>query len=780
MMKSYLDLVAQSGRVHRRKNRVTVLCVAVAVCLVTAIFGLADMQVRTQTAERIRTHGNWHVAFLDIDPETAELIGSRADVAVSGWMFSLGSRAGYKINGKTLAVAGVDEPLGQEIGLTVAAGRYPSRADECLLDRQALSQFSLAIGDRASITLPDGSSRTFTIVGTYADFASLKAADAHGLLLTCDGLRRLAGTGGSQDGYYVQFKKGARMRAAIDAIKANHQLSDGQVAENTALLALAGESRNQWVMQLYLTAGVLFILVLAAGVLMIASSFNMSVLERIQFFGLLRCLGATRAQIQQFVLLEGLRFSFKGIPLGLVTGTAVVWAASAFLKYVNPAFFRDMPLFGLSWPSLVSGTAVGFLTVILASLSPCRKAARVSPLCAVTGNIGKTQGTQAPKAVRTGPAPVEIALGIRHATANRKNLLLLTSSFAISIILFLSFSILLNFMHQALKPLRAETPDISITSGEQTSSLDRSLLSRIKEIPGVERVYGRMFAYDIPAESGSMSGSIILVSFEENQFGWAKKKLRQGNIDQVAGEEGKVLVVYAEDLHWQVGDTLTLKLDGSDRSVKIAGMLSAIPFDRAPGTQILICSEPTFTALTGAQGYTIIDLQLARTADEETVAQIRSLTTPQMKFSDRRQGNAETRTAFYSFAVFAYGFLVVIALITLFNILNSMNISVSTRINQYGVMRAVGMSGRQLHRMVVAEAAAYAASGCLAGCLLGLPLHRYLFRLAITSHWGVDWQPPLAALAVILVIAVLTAILSVIGPVRRINRMDIVKVINIP
>jgi len=780
-MKSYLDLVGQYGKVHKKKNRITILCIAIAVCLVTSIFGMADMEIRAQITGQIRSNGNFHVSIKNIDHETAKLIGNRVDVAVSGWVRTISGTSGtsgYTIQGKPLAITGSEEAIAGEMGLTITEGHFPQKTDEALLDRQALEQFSLSLGELVSVTFSDGSPHDFTIVGTYDDFASLKKADAHGLFFSYDGLRQLAGTDDGHSRYFVQFKTDANMRKSIDEIKAAYHLSDDQISENTALLGMIGQSRDSFMMQLYMTASILFVLVLTAGILMIASSFNMNVLERVQFFGLLRCLGASKTQVEKFVLLEGIRFSLKGIPIGLLTGTVVVWAASAFLKYVNPAYFSDMPLFGVSWISLIAGMVVGFLTVILASLSPCKKAAKVSPLSAVTGNINQTNVPQSKTAVNTTHTRVEIAMGIHHAFASKKNILLMIGSFAISIILFLSFSVMVNFTYQAVKPLKPYTPDISVISGDNTRSLDTNLFEHIKNNPEVKHTFGRMFAYNVPVTSTQGEGKINLISYEENQFRWAKKQLTKGSIDQVASETDSVLVVYSEDLDWQVGDTIALKLPAGEKNVKIAGMLSSSPFDREPGTQTVICSEKTFAELTGEQGYTIIDIQLAKDAGDKTVSQIRSLTTSQMKFSDQRQGNAEAKAAFYSFAIFIYGFLLIIASITVFNIINSMNTSVSSRMNQYGVMRAVGMSGKQLHRMVAAEASAYAVYGCLVGCILGLPLHQYLFRSIITFRWGLAWQPPLTALAIIVGVAILTTFLSVIGPVKKINKMDIVNVVN--
>lgn len=70
-----------------------------------------------------------------------------------------------------------------------------------------------------------------------------------------------------------------------------------------------------------------------------------------------------------------------------------------------------------------------------------------------------------------------------------------------------------------------------------------------------------------------------------------------------------------------------------------------------------------------------------------------------------------------------YGFLSVIVAITMFHIMNTVRLGVAARTRQYGALRAIGMSGRQLTRMVAAEAVAYAAGGVLLGCALGLALH---------------------------------------------------------
>lgn len=776
-MKSYLNLVGEYAKVHNKKNRMTIICIAIAVCLVTAIFGMADMEIITRKIDAIKQYGNYHISIKGIDDETAKLIGNRIDVETSGWVHGFYNAGNSILNGKTLAVVGGEEAISYEMGIDIEEGRFPKGIEECLLDRRAIEQFHISLGDIISITLPDGRGAKYTVVGVYKDFANLKEQDVHGLYLSNEGMHNITGNR-DESRYHVQFKKGVNMQKSIDEIKANFKLTDKQVSENAMLLGLVGQSRNSYMMMLYKTAAVLFVLVLAAGTLMIASSFNMEVMERTQFYGMLSCLGASKKQIKRIVLLQGINFSLKGIPIGLLAGTIIIWISSAFLKYITPVYFSNMPLFGISWLSLLAGTIVGFLTVILASFSPCKKASSVSPLSAVTGNVAQNGIHKFKSIVKPKNSRIDIAMGINHAFASRKNILLMTGSFGISIVLFLSFSVLVNFMHQALKPLRPYTPDISIISEDNTCLLDVNLLEELKRNPDIKRVYGRMFAYDMSVASKYGNGKINLISYEENQFNWAKEKLTYGSIDEAVKGMDSVLIAYSEDLNYEVGDIIILRLPSSEKKVKIAGILSDTPFDREDGVETVICSERLFKDLTGETGYTIIDVQLKKGADDDTVSKIRNLTTLQMKFSDQRQKNEETKATFYSFAIFIYGFLLLIAAITVFNIINSINMSVTSRMNQYGVMRAVGMSGKQLHHLVFAESSTYAVCGCLMGCILGLPLYRIIYRSMITSRWGLEWELPIIPLVVIIVIAVGTTILSVISPVKKINEMDIVNVVN--
>ena len=73
-MKNYLDLVPVSAKVHKKQNKMSVFCIILAVLLVTTIFGMADMFVRSQIMKTQAETGNWHMGIQNIDAQTADII----------------------------------------------------------------------------------------------------------------------------------------------------------------------------------------------------------------------------------------------------------------------------------------------------------------------------------------------------------------------------------------------------------------------------------------------------------------------------------------------------------------------------------------------------------------------------------------------------------------------------------------------------------------------------------------------------------------------------------
>lgn len=782
-MKSYLDLVPISAKVHRKQNRMSIICIVLAVFLVTAIFGMADMNIKGQILQAQQESGNWHIGIRSISDEDANLIASRPEVATVADYGVLNYRGeqGYTLSGKNVAICGSNESAVTEIFETLDKGAFPTNGNEALVTNNAKNMLHLEIGEQIVITMPDGSERAYTISGFMNNAAKLMGEDSYGVFLTTESFRAIYpdGTGSNPADYtmrYVQFKSARNIQRNITDIKQQFGLSDEKVSENTELLGLLGQSSNSFMLQVYAVAGILFILVLIAGVLMITGSLSSNVAQRTEFFGMVRCIGTTPKQVMRLVRKEALNWCRFAIPLGVAGGIVLVWVLCFILRQLSPEFFGGMPAFSISYPSVIAGIVVGLLTVLLAARSPAKKASKVSPLAAVSGNANDLQPVK--KAANTKFFKIETSLGIHHAKASKKNFILMMGSFSVSIILFLAFSVTIDFMNHTLTPLQPWTADISVISPENTCSVKAEYIEELRQNSAVKNVYGRMFAYSVPVTVNGEEKVVDLISYEDMQFDWAKDYLLSGSLEKAQSENNTGLIVFDSQIDIEAGNVITLNLNGSQADLEIVGVVSQCPFNNSPGVGKLICSEDAFRKLTGETDYTIIDIQLSKYATENDVRDIHSLVGSQYTFSDERMSNSNTRGAYYCFGLFIYGFLVLIALITLFNIINSIAMSVAAKMKQYGAFRAIGLSNRQLAKMIVAEASTYAITGIICGSVLGIVCNKILFSKLITYHWGDAWSAPLVELSIIIVVVAIAVILAVRNPIRKMKEISIVDTIS--
>jgi putative ABC transport system permease protein len=142
-------------------------------------------------------------------------------------------------------------------------------------------------------------------------------------------------------------------------------------------------------------------------------------------------------------------------------------------------------------------------------------------------------------------------------------------------------------------------------------------------------------------------------------------------------------------------------------------------------------------------------------------------------FHDKRQFNTEADNAYMTIAIFIYGFAGVIAFISLLNIVNTMNTSVVSKTKYLGIMRAVGMSGKQLTKMILAQSITYSLMGCTIGSVLGILLQRGLL-----DFFEVEWMFPLWQIISVFMFCILSTVLSIISPLARIKARGISETIS--
>ena len=773
-MKSYLSLIPISAKVHRRQSRMTRICIILAVFLVTSIFSLLEMWTNGQTMAMRSNHGDWHIILQNMSEDEAKQIIDSSDVAYSSWYDDINVNAdqGYYINGKNAVLYGIEETYVTDIMKYPLEGSYPQNEKEVALSADAKELFNVQIGDNIILNTPAGDFN-YTISGFYEDDEDFNDIIVGTCMYMCraafDEVRSLNGLE-SMSRFYVRFKNENGLKKTIANIKEQYSLTSENVSENTPVLSLLGASTNESINALYPLAVACFVIILIAGIFMISSCMNSNVAQRTKFFGMMRCIGASKQQIVRFVRLEALNWCKTAIPIGCALGTVTCWVSCAVLKFIVKGEWVDMPLFSVSINGILCGAAVGIITVFIAAQSPAKQASKVSPVAAISGNTGVSG--KIVHAANTKFLKVETSLGIHHATGAKKNLILMTGSFALTIMLFLTFSACLDIVHKLLPSVSDFTPDITIASQDDSNSIDPSLAEEISEIPGIESVFGMMYSIECPAEINGNAETVDLYSYGDTMMDSFKKSVISGDMSKIYGNSKYVLAVYSEYTALNVGDKVKI----GDEELEIGCVVSE-GVGSVSGSAVVVCSEETYTRLTGEQDYAMVGVVLEKDVSEMAVNKIYDLAEGNI-IADSREKNSEVSGSYWVFRIAAYSFLAIISLITILNIMNSVSMGVSARIKQYGVMRAVGMGSRQVTKMIAAEAATYSICGTVAGVVLGLLLHHLIYVKVVITHFGGIWKIPFTSIAIILLLVIFSCVISVYAPAKRIRNLAITETIN--
>ena len=773
-MKSYLSLIPISAKVHRRQSRMTRICIILAVFLVTAIFSLVEMWTDGQVTTMRSNHGDWHIALQNMPEDKAEQIIDDSDVAYSSWYDAINADVdcGYYINGKNVVLYGVEESYVADIVNYPLEGSYPQNEKEIAISADAKELFNVQIGGNIILNTPAGDFN-YTISGFYEDDEEFNDIIDGTCMYMCratfDEVRNLNSVEPTSQ-FYIRFQNENNLKKTIAGIKEQYALTSENIDENTPVLSLLGASNDERVNELYPLAIACFVIILIAGIFMISSCMNSNVAQRTKFFGMMRCIGASKQQIVRFVRLEALNWCKTAIPIGCALGTVTCWVSCLILKFIVKGEWVDMPLFSVSISGILCGAAIGIITVFIAAQSPAKQAAKVSPIAAISGNAETNK--KIVHAANTRLFKVETSLGVHHATGTKKNLILMTGSFALTIMLFLTFSACLDIVHKLLPSVSDFTPDITINSQDESNSIDKSILEEISEISGVESVFGMMYSIEYPAEISGNASTVDLFSYVDSMMDSFKKSVVSGNLSKVYGNSQYVMAIYSDHTGLDVGDKIKIGTE----ELEVACVMSE-GVGSVSGSAVIVCSEETYTRLMGEQGYAMLSVVLEKDVSDSAINKIYNLSEGNV-IADNREENDEVSGSYWVFRIAAYSFLTIISLITILNIMNSVSMGVSARIKQYGAMRAVGMGSKQVTKMITAEAATYAICGTAVGIILGLLLHYLIYTKIVITHFGGAWNIPFSTIVIVLLLVVFSCIISVYAPAKRIRNMQITATIN--
>ena len=196
---------------------------------------------------------------------------------------------GYTVGGKDVVICGGEAPCWTEIyANTISEGSFPRTENEVIVTGNMKKELDLSIGSTISIRDADGMEYPYIVSGFSENPSMIMRKDIYGVFMNTAAFRDLypGVTDGEPDDYdscfFVQFHSHHNIRKTINDIKTQFHLSDDQVGEQAMLLGLLGQSDtgNTFMLMIYASAAVLSVLVLLAGILMIASSLNSNIAGR--------------------------------------------------------------------------------------------------------------------------------------------------------------------------------------------------------------------------------------------------------------------------------------------------------------------------------------------------------------------------------------------------------------------------------------------------------------------------------------------------------------------
>ena len=227
-MKSYLSLIPISAKVRRRQNRMTILCIVLAVFLVTAVFSMADMAIRMETSNQLNKNGNWHIMVKDISPETAAELAAQEDVAAFSAYSDINASLteNYFAGDKRAALVGADDAI-----LQIFPGMQCSTAPadgEVLVTANIRDWLDVTVGTAIPLTLPDGQTISLTVAGFNEDTSDANQYDAVVLVMNRSTFSQIAAQveESFETQYFIQFKPRTNLRQSIVNIENKYGISE--------------------------------------------------------------------------------------------------------------------------------------------------------------------------------------------------------------------------------------------------------------------------------------------------------------------------------------------------------------------------------------------------------------------------------------------------------------------------------------------------------------------------------------------------------------------------
>lgn len=789
-------------RHYKSKNILIGIAIILTTLLLFVIPSIGKDMVEVNFAVINKIYPTWHALYRNVDESTVMKLAAHHDVKTYG----LRSDAGYmNLEDATVSMMYMDRTGMELYKVKLKEGQLPQKENDIVVSKgilEALGQNG-KIGD--TITVPyqilkdDGLDYTkekdFRICGFLADNESSKEQKQYTSLVSEAFLKAEIPVEQVKYRFLLQVngQKGnttADYTETIQNIARQFGISEDDMNINKEYLAANYVDPAT----IPVIVGIMLIVVLA-GIITIYSVYYVSMNQRVREFGKLKAIGATKRQLRQIVLREGMGVALFAIPIGLLIGTVAVKVV--LLQFVEHAKDSNVLITEAYkvvakgevqlyyWWIYLLAIAVTLCTVYLSLMKPMRMAAKVSEIEAMRYQGGSKQQ----KSSRKGYQFLNIGrLTKRNLAENKKKSTITIVSMAVTGIFVMMVATVLscaNPMESAkssivgqyeISPIvesgNKEHPEYEWAEVQKNNPLNEGLKQQIEELDGVERVdvFTALKVSGGPFEE--KIGTEFINGVPEEYAEELKKGITEGNVTYEELKSGDKVILDRALLHWypdiKVGDKLKLNIHDGDNTFQKEIEVAAIGEYGTGLTNYncLIMAKEGAEKLTINNSSSYFQVIADKDYDEALEASLQAIVDGSGRLQMRTWKNEYDtwENAIQMTRGACYAFIIILAAISIMNLINTMINSVHVRKKELGMMQAIGMSDRQLMKMLQLEGIFYTVGTLIisigVGSLAGYPLFLYAKRTGMfdisTYHY-----PVTAAIIIILTLFVIQMLLAI-------------------
>lgn len=789
-------------RHYKSKNILIGIAIILTTLLLFVIPSIGKDMVEVNFAVINKIYPTWHALYRNVDESTVMKLAAHHDVKTYG----LRSDAGYmNLEDATVSMMYMDRTGMELYKVKLKEGQLPQKENDIVVSKgilEALGQNG-KIGD--TITVPyqilkdDGLDYTkekdFRICGFLADNESSKEQKQYTSLVSEAFLKAEIPVEQVKYRFLLQVngQKGnttADYTETIQNIARQFGISEDDMNINKEYLAANYVDPAT----IPVIVGIMLIVVLA-GIITIYSVYYVSMNQRVREFGKLKAIGATKRQLRQIVLREGMGVALFAIPIGLLIGTVAVKVV--LLQFVEHAKDSNVLITEAYkvvakgevqlyyWWIYLLAIAVTLCTVYLSLMKPMRMAAKVSEIEAMRYQ----GGSKRQKSSRKGYQFLNIGRLIkRNLAENKKKSTITIVSMAVTGIFVMMVATVLscaNPMESAkssivgqyeISPIvesgNKEHPEYEWAEVQKNNPLNEGLKQQIEELDGVERVdvFTALKVSGGPFEE--KIGTEFINGVPEEYAEELKKGITEGNVTYEELKSGDKVILDRALLHWypdiKVGDKLKLNIHDGDNTFQKEIEVAAIGEYGTGLTNYncLIMAKEGAEKLTINNSSSYFQVIADKDYDEALEASLQAIVDGSGRLQMRTWKNEYDtwENAIQMTRGACYAFIIILAAISIMNLINTMINSVHVRKKELGMMQAIGMSDRQLMKMLQLEGIFYTVGTLIisigVGSLAGYPLFLYAKRTGMfdisTYHY-----PVTAAIIIILTLFVIQMLLAI-------------------